>query len=129
MNTSLHFIDYTIIVALLIATLSFGFIFARKQGTSQNYFLAKGKVPAWALGMSLLATLISSVTFLAYPGTGFTSNWILLVQGLMVPIVLLGTIWFIVPLYRKVIGLSTYEYFEKRFGVFARYYSSLAFVL
>jgi solute:Na+ symporter, SSS family len=79
--------------------------------------------------MSLLATLISSVTFLAYPGTGFSSNWILLVQGLMVPIILLGTIWFIVPLYRKVIKLSTYEYFEQRFGSFARYYSSLAFVL
>ncbi len=41
----------------------------------------------------------------------------------------LGTIWFIVPLYRKVIQLSTYEYFEQRFGSFARYYSSLAFVL
>jgi solute:Na+ symporter, SSS family len=129
MNTSLHFIDYTIIVILLVTTLSFGFIFARRQKTSQNYFLAKGKIPAWALGMSLLATLISSVTFLAYPGTGFSSNWILLVQGLMVPVVLAGAIWFIVPLYRKVIRLSTYEYFEKRFGVFARYYSSLAFVL
>jgi SSS family solute:Na+ symporter len=79
--------------------------------------------------MSLLATLISSVTFLAYPGTGYSSNWILLVQGLMVPVVLLGVIWFIVPLYRKVIRLSTYEYFEKRFGSFARYYSSIAFVL
>lgn len=126
---TLHFIDYGIIVALLLATLSFGFIFAKRQKTSQNYFLAKGKVPAWALGMSLLATLISSVTFLAYPGTGFSSNWILLVQGLMVPVVLVGVIWFIVPLYRKVIRLSTYEYFEQRFGVFARYYSSIAFVL
>jgi SSS family solute:Na+ symporter len=47
----------------------------------------------------------------------------------MVPIVLLGTIWFIVPLFRKVIGLSTYEYFEKRFGRFARYYSSSSFIL
>ncbi|HSC39756.1 MAG TPA: hypothetical protein VLD19_17850, partial [Chitinophagaceae bacterium] len=65
----------------------------------------------------------------AYPGQGYSSNWILLVQGLMVPIVLVGMIWFIVPLYRKVIGLSTYEYFEKRFGAFARYYSSFAFVL
>lgn len=129
MNTSLHFIDYAIIIILLITTLSFGFVFAKKQKTSQNYFLAKGKVPAWALGMSLLATLISSVTFLAYPGTGYSSNWILLVQGLMVPVVLIGVIWFIVPLYRKVIRLSTYEYFERRFGSFARYYSSLAFVL
>src|SRR5260370_21008182 len=79
--------------------------------------------------MSLLSSLISSVTFLAYPGEGYSSNWILLVQGLMVPVVLIGMIWFVVPLYRKVIGLSTYEYFEKRFGSFARYYSSLAFIL
>ena len=129
MTPTLHFLDYTIIVLLLIGTLSFGLRFARSQKTTQNYFLAKGKVPSWALGMSLLATLISSVTFLAYPGTGYSSNWILLVQGLMVPLVLLCVIWFIVPLFRKVIRLSTYEYFERRFGSFARYYSSLAFVL
>ncbi len=129
MNHSLHVIDYGIILFFLGLTLYFGFIFAKKQKTTQTYFLAKGKVPSWAIGMSLLATLISSVTFLGYPGEGFTSNWILLVQGLMVPIVLLGTIWFIVPLFRKVIGLSTYEYFEKRFGKFARYYSSSSFIL
>lgn len=128
MNT-LHIIDYIIIVVFLIVTLSFGFRFAKRQKTTETYFLAKNKIPSWALGISLLATLISSVTFLGYPGTGYSSNWILLVQGLMVPIVLMGTIWFIVPLYRKVIRLSTYEYFEKRFGSFARYYSSLAFVL
>src|SRR5688572_32529099 len=125
----LHFIDYTIILLVLGITLWLGFRFSQRQNTTENYFLAKGNFPSWALGLSLLSTLISSVTFLGYPAQGITSNWILLVQGLMVPIVLLGTIWFIVPLYRKVIGLSTYEYFEKRFGSFARYYSSLAFVL
>lgn len=126
---SLHLLDYIIIICFLLVTLVVGFMFARRQNSLRSFFLAQGRIPAWAIGMSLLATLISSVTFLAYPGEGYTSNWILLVQGLMVPVILLGTIWFIVPLYRKVIGLSTYEYFEKRFGVFARYYSSLAFVL
>lgn len=129
MPPTLSPIDYIIIIIFLLVTLSFGFRFAKKQKTTENYFLAKNKIPAWALGISLLATLISSVTFLGYPGTGYSSNWILLMQGLMVPVVLVGTIWFIVPLYRKVIRLSTYEYFEKRFGAFARYYSSLAFVL
>src|SRR3954468_6144984 len=129
MTPTLSLIDYAIIVAVIIATLSFGLGFARRQKSTESYFLAKNRVPAWALGMSLLATLISSVTFLGYPGTGYSSNWILLVQGLMVPVVLVGVIWFIVPLYRKVIRLSTYEYFEKRFGTFARYYSSVAFML
>jgi SSS family solute:Na+ symporter len=125
----LQFIDYLIILIVLGITLYLGFRFANRQTTTENYFLSKGNFPSWALGLSLLSTLISSVTFLGYPAQGFTSNWILLVQGLMVPIVLLGTIWFIVPLFRKVIGLSTYEYFEKRFGLFARYYSSSSFIL
>jgi SSS family solute:Na+ symporter len=129
MNTSIHLIDYLIIGFFLLATLYFGFRFAKNQNTTKSFFLAQGRVPTWAIGLSLLATLISSVTFLAYPGTGYSSNWILLVQGLMVPVVLVGVIWFIVPLYRKVIRLSTYEYFEQRFGSFARYYSSIAFVL
>jgi SSS family solute:Na+ symporter len=125
----LQFLDYAIILLFLGITLYLGFRFANKQTTTEAYFLSKGNFPSWALGLSLLSTLISSVTFLGYPAQGFTSNWILLVQGLMVPIVLLGTIWFIVPLFRKVIGLSTYEYFEKRFGSFARYYSSSSFLL
>ena len=129
MNSSIHIIDYIIIAFFLLATLYFGFRFSKNQKTTKAYFIAHGRVPTWAIGLSLLSTLISSVTFLAYPGTGFSSNWILLVQGLMVPVVLLGVIWFIVPLYRKVIRLSTYEYFEQRFGPFARYYSSIAFVL
>ena len=129
MNQSLHFIDILIIAVFLAVTLYLGLRFARRKQSTQSFFLARGKIPAWAIGMSLLSSMISSVTFLAYPGEGYSSNWILLVQGLMVPVVLLGIIWFVVPLYRKVIGLSTYEYFERRFGTFARYYSSLAFVL
>jgi solute:Na+ symporter, SSS family len=130
MNTPhLHPVDYVIIAVFLVLTIYFGLRFANKQKTTKSYFAANGKIPSWAIGLSILSTLISSITFLAYPGEGYTSNWILLVQGLMVPIVLLAMIWFIVPLFRNVIGLSTYEYFEKRFGSFARYYSSLGFVL
>jgi solute:Na+ symporter, SSS family len=125
----LHFIDYLIILLVLGATLFVGFRFSGKQRTTENFFLSKGNFPSWALGLSLLSTLISSVTFLGYPAQGYTSNWIYLVQGLMVPVVLVFTIWFIVPLYRRVIGLSTYEYFERRFGSFARYYSSSSFIL
>ena len=125
----LHVIDYVIIVLSLLLSLGIGVWFASRQTSTEQYYKAGGSLPAWAIGLSILATLISSVTFLAYPGTGFSSNWILLVQGLMVPVVLLLIIGFVVPLYRQVIHLSAYEYFERRFGVFARMYSSLAFAL
>jgi solute:Na+ symporter, SSS family len=129
MNGALHWLDYVVIILSLLVSLYIGVYFAKRQKDTKNYYAASGNIPAWAIGMSILATLISSITFLAYPGEGYSSNWIRLVQGLMVPVVLLFLVWFIVPLYRKVIGLSAYEYFEKRFGFFARIYGSLGFAL
>jgi len=128
-SNGLHIIDYIIIILSLAGSLYVGFYFSKNQKSTRKYFAAEGKIPAWAIGMSILATLISSVTFLAYPGEGYSNNWILLVQGLMVPIVLLIIIWGVVPLYRNVIGISAYEYFERRFGYFARLYSALGFIL
>ncbi len=125
----LHPVDAVIVIASVVAAIGIGIYFAKKQNSTQAYFAASGNIPSWAVGMSMFATIISSVTFLAYPGSAYAGNWILLVQGIMVPIVLLGVIGFIVPLYRRVIRLSTYEYFERRFGAFARFYSSVAFCL
>lgn len=129
LNTSLHWIDYTIIIVSVLAAVAVGVYFSKKQDSTKAYFAANGAVPTWAIGMSMFATIISSVTFIAYPGAAYGGNWILLVQGLMVPIVLVGVIGYIVPLYRRMIKLSCYEYFERRFGSLARYYSSVAFIL
>ena len=125
----LHAIDIAVVLLYLAALVGIGFWFARKQVSTDAYFAGGRNVPTWAIGFSVLATLISSVTFLAYPGEGYSGNWIRLVQGLMVPLVLVFTVWWLVPAYRKVIRLSAYEYFEKRFGYGARLYSSLAFSL
>ena len=125
----MHWIDYIIVLLSILAAIGTGVYFAHKQKDTSQYFAGGGKIPAWAVGISIFATLISSVTFLAYPGAAYADNWILLVQGLMVPIVLVALIGIIVPLFRKVIRLSTYEYFERRFGLFARLYSSFAFTL
>lgn len=122
-------IDYSIILISVVITIYIGMYFARKQKTSDKFFTGGGTVPAWAIGLSIMSTLISSITFLAYPATAYKSNWLLLVQGLMVPLVLVGLIGHIVPLFRRTIGVSAYEYFEKRFGLPARIYSSVAFML
>jgi solute:Na+ symporter, SSS family len=126
---NIHWIDTAIVFISVLVTIGVGLYFAKRQKSSDHYFAASKNIPSWAIGISIFATLISSVTFLAYPAAAYKSNWILLVQGLMVPIVLVCVIWIIVPLFRKTIHLSTYEYFERRFGFFARLYTSLAFML
>jgi len=126
----LHWIDYVVVIAYLLFIAVLGSSFVRRQKSTDRYYTGGRHIPTWAVGLSILATLISSVTFLAYPGEGYKeSSWIRLVQGIMVPIVLIALIWFIVPMFRKVIGISTYEYFEKRFGFIPRLYTSLSFSL
>jgi len=124
---TLQWLDYAVVICYWAVIVSIGVYFARRQKTTAKYFTAGRSMPGWAVGISMLATLISSITFLAYPGAGYEGKWILLVQGLMVPIVLISLIWIIVPIYRHVIGISTYEFFEKRFGYGARLYCSVAF--
>ncbi|MHC4637430.1 MAG: sodium:solute symporter family protein [Planctomycetota bacterium] len=122
-----NFVNYAVIIGYLGLVVFLGLHFSKRQKDTDRYYKGGRQIPSWAVGMSILATLISSITFLAYPGAGYLGNWVLLVQGLMVPLVLVALIWVIVPMYRKVIGLSAYEYFEKRFGFFGRLYSSIAF--
>ena len=129
MGNSIHWVDMTIIIVSILATIGIGLFFAKRQKSSERYFIGSKKVPSWIIGISIFVTIISSVTFLAYPSAAYKSNWILLVQGLMIPFALLATIRIIVPLFRRVIRLSAYEYYERRFGLFARIYSSIAFTL
>src|SRR5262245_46873025 len=127
MPNHIGWLDYLVVVVYLVAMAWIGVSFSKKQQGTDHYYAGSRRIPAWAVGMSILATIISSVTFLAYPGTAYEKNWLLLVQGLMVPVVLLTMIWFIVPAYRRAIRISAYEYFEKRFNYGARLYASLAF--
>jgi SSS family solute:Na+ symporter len=121
--------DAIAVVIYMTTVISIGLRFARRQTTTEAYFVAKRSVPSWALALSVLATIISAVTFIAYPGAAYAGNWSLLVPGIMVIVVLgfVGAV--IVPFYRQVVGVSAYEYFEKRFGYPARAYSSGAFVV
>ena len=64
----IHWIDYLIVFVSIAAAIGVGIYFAHRQKDTSTYFAAGGKIPAWAVGMSIFATLISSVTFLASPG-------------------------------------------------------------
>lgn len=108
----------------LIAT---GFFFSRRQTSTEAYFVANRSVPGWAMGISLLATIITSVTFIAYPGAAYAGNWSLIVPGIMmiaVPLIL-GPV--IVPFFRHVVRMSAFEYCGHRFGTGVRLYSSAMF--
>ncbi len=111
----------------LICTLGLGLWVGIKTKTTEGYFLGGRKMPSWAVGISMLGTAISSITFLAYPGSAFDGNYSRLVPGLAFPVGAIIAIFIFVPFYRKTGYVSAYTYFERRFGLWGRIYVCLVF--
>jgi SSS family solute:Na+ symporter len=119
-----------LVVGLYMAVLvGVGVRVSRRQTSTKEYFLANRTIPGWAIGMSWLATIITSVTFIAYPGAAYAGDWSLLVPGIMFVLVIAAIGFVVVPFFRHVVAMSVYEYFGKRFGPEVRMYSSFAFAM
>ncbi len=125
--SSLRLLDLIVIAVYFAVVAGIGFWCARRQNSTEAYFTAGRSIPGWAMGLSVFATIISSITFIAYPGASFKGDWNQLVPGFMAVGVLLVLGTTLVGFFRHAVGMSAYEYFEKRFGYGARAYSALAF--
>ena len=79
----IRWLDLGVVGAYLLALTSLGLGFAREQNTSERYFLARRAISSWAIGMSIMATLVTTVTFLAYPGRLYPSSWPILLPGVV----------------------------------------------
>lgn len=125
MNT----IDLIIFFVYLIGITIFGGSFYKKSKTSSGFTLGNRSIPSWAIAMSIFATFVSSISYLALPGNAYLSNWNAFVFSLSLPIAAIVAVTIFVPLYRKVNSPSAYTYLEQRFGPWARVYASTMYLL
>jgi len=121
--------DYIVLICYMGLMIGIGFYFMKRQKSTEDYFIASKRIPGWAMGLALIATLVSNITFLAFPGSSFTSDWRQFTNHFMVLIIMFPVAFIMIPLYRNIIGMSLYEFFEKRFGYGIRAYGSFAFIL
>jgi SSS family transporter len=103
--------------------------FARRQKTTSDYFKGGGRVPWWAAGLSIYATMLSSITFMSIPAKAYATDWTYVWANL--PILLLAPliVHVYLPFFRELDVTSAYEYLERRFNLAVRLYGSAAFVL
>ncbi len=121
--------DLSIIIIYLLAMVAVGIYFSRKNKTTEQFTKASGKIPSWAIGLSLYATFLSSNTFLGVPGKAFGSNWNAFVFSLSMPLAAWIATKYFVPFYRSSGEISAYTHFEHRFGPWARTYAVICFLL
>ncbi len=125
----MNFIDFIIFLAYLVGIVVFGMSFYQKDRSSLEYSTGSGTIPAWVIALSIFATFVSSISFLALPGVAYLSNWNAYVFSLSIPIAIFMAIRFFIPLYRSVGSPSAYTYLENRFGAWARMYVATFWLL
>lgn len=121
--------DLIVFIIITLGNVIFGASFFLKNKTSSQFTTGGGKIPAWVAGMSIFATFVSSISFLALPGKAYQSNWNALVFSFAIPIAAILAAKFFVPLYRNLGSVSAYNFLEVRFGRWARTYASLCYIL
>jgi len=121
----LSFLDYLVIGSYLSGMLVMGFSIAKKQQSTDDFFVGGRSLPPWAVGISLFASLLSTITFLGMPGEMFRTGVAFLTRQLPVPLVL-AVIWFLwIPFFMRLNLTSAYEYLEKRFNYSVRAFSAI----
>ena len=124
-------VDLVILAAYLVGVTVFGcsFYFRRSAQGTAGFVAGGGRVPSWAIGLSIFATLVSSISFLALPAKAFAANWNALVFSFTVPLTAVVAACAFVPLYRGLNSVSAYAFLEQRFGPWARMYGSACFLV
>jgi cyclically-permuted mutarotase family protein len=122
-------LDYAALVLYAVILIGMGFYFSKREKGTDDFFLGGKRIPWWAAGLSIYATQLSAITFIAVPAVAFATNWVIYISYfaifLMAPVI----IHFYLPFFRRLHVTSAYEYLEKRFGLNVRLFGSISYIL
>ena len=130
MNEMSHlaFCDWAIIIAYILGMLAVGFYYSRRNKTGEDYLLGGRTMKPLAVGISLFASLISTISYLAWPGEVIKNGPMMLSCLLAYPLIALVVGWFMIPFIMNLKVTSAYEILELRLGPAVRTLGSLLFL-
>lgn len=130
MLAALTHVDHAVILLYLAGMIALGVHLARRKRTAEEYFLGGRSMPWFAVGVSVIASLLSSLTYLSEPGEVWKSG-VTHIFGKMLAIPLeMVIVWvFCIPFMTGFRFTSAYEYLEHRFGSAARRLGVVLFIL
>src|SRR6266545_8356568 len=121
-------LDWAVLVVYLVAIIAFGLWSGRGNLKIDDFFLAGRQMRWWAVGLSVMATQISAITFIGTTGQAYNDGMRFLVVYFGLPFAMVILCLTLVPFFYRAGVFTAYEYLERRFDSRTRTLTSLLFL-
>ncbi len=125
---SLTGLDWAVIGFYAVGMLAVGAYYSRRTLTTDDYLLGGRNMNPLSVGLSLFATLLSTISYLAFPGEMIRYGPMILAMVVAYPLVALIVGWLMIPFFMKLRVTSAYEILEVRLGLGTRMLGSMFFL-
>ena len=128
-ESKLHAVDWIILSVTLIFIVAYGTYVTRKNANVTDYIKGGNDTKWWTIGLSVMATQASAITFLSTPGQAFHSGmgFVQFYFGLPIAMVIICVVF--IPIYHKLKVYTAYEFLEGRFDLKTRSLAAILFLI
>ena len=128
-ESKLHAVDWVILSVTLIFIVAYGTYVTRKNKNVTDYIKGGSDSKWWTIGLSVMATQASAITFLSTPGQAFHSGmgFVQFYFGLPIAMVIICVVF--IPIYHKLKVYTAYEFLEGRFDLKTRSLAAILFLI
>lgn len=121
-------LNYLVLGIYFAGMLLLGFLFMGRENSTDDFFKAGGRIPWWAAGISIFATTLSAITFIAIPAKSYATDWRMFVFNMAIIMVAPIVIRYFLPFFRRFNFDTAYQYLEARFNRAVRWLASALFI-
>ena len=125
----MHTYDWLVLIATLLFIVLYGTWKTRGSKNVQDYIRGGNKAKWYTVGLSVMATQASAITFLSTPGQAFHSGmgFVQFYFGLPIAMVIICLVF--IPLYHRLKVYTAYEFLENRFDIKTRSLTAILFLI
>jgi SSS family solute:Na+ symporter len=122
-------LDWIVLSVTLLFIVSYGVYKTKGSKNVEDYILGNKETPWWTVGLSVMATQASAITFLSTPGQAYHDGmgFVQFYFGLPIAMVVISITF--IPIYHKLKVFTAYEYLEKRFDLKTRSFTAILFLI
>lgn len=128
-NADFGWLNWTVLVLYLLGMIALGYFFMKRESGAEDFFKGGGRIPWWAAGISIYATMLSAITYMAYPAKAFATDWCYYPMLVTILIVSFPVCQYYLPFFRRLNVTTAYEYLERRFNAVTRLMASALFII